>query len=108
MLFCIISTILVWFNVIKEPIYLGILSITLILNMFSFFARNFKKEAAMYAGLKNSTGDYVIVMDADLQHPPTMIPDMLRATEEGYDCCAARRTSRTAVYQSSPVRSLTR
>lgn len=59
------------------------------------FARNFKKEAAMYAGLKNSTGDYVIVMDADLQHPPTMIPDMLRATEEGYDCCAARRTSRT-------------
>ena len=59
------------------------------------FARNFKKEAAMYAGLKNSTGDYVIVMDADLQHPPTMIPDMLQATEEGYDCCAARRTSRT-------------
>lgn len=58
------------------------------------FARNFGKEAAMYAGFKNSTGDYVIVMDADLQHPPTMIPDMIKGIEEGYDCCAARRTSR--------------
>lgn len=59
------------------------------------FARNFGKEAAMYAGFKNSTGDYVIVMDADLQHPPAMIPDMIKGIEEGYDCCAARRTSRT-------------
>lgn len=48
MLFCIISTILVWFNVIKEPIYLGILAITLILNMFSFFARNVIESDATY------------------------------------------------------------
>ncbi len=58
------------------------------------FSRNFGKEAAMYAGLQNSSGDYVIVMDADLQHPPAMIPDMIAGVEEGYDCCAARRTSR--------------
>lgn len=58
------------------------------------FSRNFGKEAAMYAGLKNSSGDYVIVMDADLQHPPAMIADMIKGIEEGYDCCAARRTSR--------------
>ncbi|MBQ9764642.1 MAG: glycosyltransferase family 2 protein [Lachnospiraceae bacterium] len=59
------------------------------------FSRNFGKEAGMYAGLKHSTGDFVIIMDADLQHPPAMIPDMIKATEEGYDCCAARRSSRT-------------
>lgn len=59
------------------------------------FARNFGKEAAMYAGLTHASGDYVIIMDADLQHPPAMIPDMLKGIEEGYDCCAARRTSRT-------------
>ncbi len=59
------------------------------------FSRNFGKEAAMYAGIKNSTGDYVIVMDADLQHPPTMIPDMIKGIEEGHDCVAAKRTSRT-------------
>ena len=58
------------------------------------FSRNFGKEAGMYAGLKSSTGDFVIIMDADLQHPPAMIPDMIKATEEGYDCCAARRSSR--------------
>ncbi len=58
------------------------------------FSRNFGKEAAMYAGLKYASGDYVIVMDADLQHPPKMIPDMIQGMEEGYDCCAARRTSR--------------
>lgn len=58
------------------------------------FSRNFGKEAAMYAGLKNSSGDYVIVMDADLQHPPAMIADMIKGIEEGYDCCAAKRTSR--------------
>lgn len=58
------------------------------------FSRNFGKEAAMYAGLKNSGGEYVIVMDADLQHPPQMIPKMIHGIEEGYDCCAARRTSR--------------
>lgn len=58
------------------------------------FSRNFGKESAMYAGLKNSTGDYVVVMDADLQHPPKMLVDMCKAMDEGYDCCAARRSSR--------------
>ena len=48
----------------------------------------------MYAGLKHSTADYVIVMDADLQHPPAMFPKMLEAIEEGYDCCAAMRSTR--------------
>ena len=56
------------------------------------FSRNFGKEAAMYAGLKYSVGDLIILMDADLQHPPSLIPDMLQGIEEGYDCCAARRT----------------
>ncbi len=58
------------------------------------FSRNFGKEAAIYAGLKNSSADYVIVMDADLQHPPAMIPDMIAGIEEGYDCVAAKRSSR--------------
>ena len=57
-------------------------------------SRNFGKESAMYAGLKYSTADYVVVMDADLQHPPKMLVDMCQAMDEGYDCCAARRTSR--------------
>lgn len=61
---------------------------------FLSFSRNFGKEAAMYAGLTYSVGDLVIIMDADLQHPPAMIPDMLKGIEEGYDCCAARRSSR--------------
>ncbi|MBQ5952298.1 MAG: glycosyltransferase family 2 protein [Lachnospiraceae bacterium] len=58
------------------------------------FSRNFGKEAAMYAGLSRAKGDYVIVMDADLQHPPALIPQMLEGIEEGYDCCAAYRVSR--------------
>ena len=58
------------------------------------FSRNFGKEAAMYAGLSHTTGDLVIVMDADLQHPPAMIPEMVKGIEEGYDCAAARRTTR--------------
>lgn len=58
------------------------------------FSRNFGKEAAMYAGLKHSTGDYVIVMDADLQHPPALIPEMIREIEAGHDCAAACRRSR--------------
>ena len=58
------------------------------------FSRNFGKEAAMYAGFKYTTGDYIIVMDADLQHPPAMIPDMIAEIEKGHDCCAARRTDR--------------
>ena len=55
------------------------------------FSRNFGKESAMYSGLKNSTGDYVIVMDADLQHPPKMFPQMIAGVEEGHDCCALYR-----------------
>ncbi len=66
------------------------------------FSRNFGKEAAMYAGLSNSHGDYVIVMDADLQHPPLLIPDMVTAILEGYDCCAAYRTNRKG---EAPIRS---
>lgn len=59
------------------------------------FSRNFGKEAAMYAGLKNSVGDYVAIMDADLQDPPSLLPEMLRSIEEeNYDCVATRRVSR--------------
>ncbi len=59
------------------------------------FSRNFGKESAIYVGLTNSTGEYVVVMDADLQHPPALLPDMLKAIEEdGYDSCAAQRTNR--------------
>lgn len=61
---------------------------------FISFSRNFGKEAAMYAGLKYSSADLVIIMDADLQHPPAMIPDMLAGIREGHDCCAARRLTR--------------
>ncbi|HAG04349.1 MAG TPA: glycosyltransferase [Lachnospiraceae bacterium] len=58
------------------------------------FSRNFGKESAMYAGLKNSDADYTVVMDADLQHPPSLIPEMLAVMEEGYDCCATNRATR--------------
>lgn len=58
------------------------------------FSRNFGKEAGMYAGLSASTGDYVIVMDADLQHPPALIPRMIESINAGHDCCAAYRTNR--------------
>ena len=60
------------------------------------FSRNFGKEAAMFAGLKKSSGDYVVIMDADLQHPPVLLKDMYHAlTQEGYDCCAGKRVDRT-------------
>lgn len=62
---------------------------------FLSFSRNFGKEAGMYAGLSYAEGDYVIVMDADLQHPPALIPAMIREVEAGHDCCAAMRSSRT-------------
>lgn len=58
------------------------------------FSRNFGKESGMYAGLKYSTGDYVIIMDADLQHPPSLIVDMIDGISKGYDCVAAKRTNR--------------
>ena len=59
------------------------------------FSRNFGKEAGIFAGLKNSSADYTVVIDADLQHPPTLIKPMLDAVDkEGYDSCSARRVSR--------------
>ncbi|MBR1472470.1 MAG: glycosyltransferase family 2 protein [Lachnospiraceae bacterium] len=59
------------------------------------FSRNLGKEAAIYAGLEHSAGDFVAVMDADLQHPPALLIDMLHAIEEeGYDSCGARREDR--------------
>ena len=67
------------------------------------FSRNFGKESAMYAGLEDSTGDYVIVMDADLQHPPAMFPQMIAGVEEGYDCCALFRAKQKG---ENPIRQL--
>ena len=59
------------------------------------FSRNFGKEAAMLAGLEYSKGDFVTVMDADLQDPPKLLVDMYKGiTEEGYDCVGTRRTTR--------------
>lgn len=59
------------------------------------FSRNFGKEAAIYAGLKKTTGDYVVLMDADLQDPPELLSAMYCCLkEEGYDSVATRRTSR--------------
>lgn len=59
------------------------------------FSRNFGKEAAMYAGLSKSKGDYVTIMDADLQDPPSLLPEMLRLIkEEEYDSVGTRRVSR--------------
>lgn len=59
------------------------------------FSRNFGKEAGIYAGLDNAKGDYVVIMDADLQDPPALLPDMYKAvTEEGYDSAATRRVTR--------------
>ena len=59
------------------------------------FSRNFGKEAGMYAGLKYSTGDYVTLMDADLQDPPSLLPEMYRyIKEEGYDQVGTRRINR--------------
>lgn len=59
------------------------------------FARNFGKEAAMYAGLEHSTADYVAVMDVDLQHPPELLVEMLDILEnDDFDCVGARRITR--------------
>ena len=67
------------------------------------FSRNFGKEAGIYAGLRNASGDYVVIMDADLQDPPALLPEMYRAvTEEGYDCVGSRRVTRKG---EPPIRS---
>lgn len=58
------------------------------------FSRNFGKESAIYAGLSYSTADYVALMDADLQHPPELLPKMIGELDAGYDCCGARRVDR--------------
>ena len=57
-------------------------------------SRNFGKENAMLAGFDFATGDCMVIMDADLQHPPTLVPDMLRLWEEGYEDVYARRKDR--------------
>ena len=67
------------------------------------FSRNFGKESAMYAGLSNAKGDYVVLMDADLQDPPALLPEMVRSIEEeGYDSIATRRVTRKG---EPPIRS---
>lgn len=67
------------------------------------FSRNFGKEAAIYAGLKNASGDLVAIMDADLQDPSALLPEMYHAImEEGYDSVATRRVDRKG---EPPVRS---
>lgn len=59
------------------------------------FSRNFGKEAAMYAGLVSSRGDYITLMDADLQDPPSLLEKMYKLiTEEGFDCVGTRRVTR--------------
>ena len=56
------------------------------------FSRNFGKEAGTIAGLEYATGEAVILMDGDLQHPPALLPQMIEAYEQGYDVVSARRT----------------
>lgn len=67
------------------------------------FSRNFGKEAAMYAGLKNAKGDYVAVMDADMQDPPALLPEMYEVLQSGeFDSVATRRVDRKG---EPPIRS---
>ncbi|HJF78022.1 MAG TPA: glycosyltransferase family 2 protein [Enterococcus cecorum] len=67
------------------------------------FSRNFGKEAALYAGLKAATGDLITVMDADLQDPPELLPEMIMSVElDDYDCIGTRRTTRKG---EPPIRS---
>lgn len=67
------------------------------------FSRNFGKEAAMYAGLEAARGDYITLMDVDLQDPPELLKEMYQGiTEEGYDCIGTRRVTRKG---EPPIRS---
>ncbi len=66
------------------------------------FSRNFGKEAAMFAGLEKAKGDYVVLMDVDLQDPPSLLPEMFSYIEQGYDSVATRRVSRKG---EPPIRS---
>ena len=66
------------------------------------FSRNFGKEAAIYAGLEKATGDFAVLMDADLQDPPKLLPEMYSYIEQGYDSVATRRVSRKG---EPPIRS---
>ena len=66
------------------------------------FSRNFGKEAAIYAGLRKAKGDYVSLMDVDLQDPPALLPEMFSYIEQGYDSVATRRVDRKG---EPPVRS---
>lgn len=66
------------------------------------FSRNFGKEAAIYAGIEKSKGDYVVFLDADLQDPPSLLPEMYGYLEQGYDSVATRRVSRKG---EPPIRS---
>lgn len=67
------------------------------------FSRNFGKEAALFAGLSNAKGDYVATMDADMQDPPSLLPEMVRYLETGeYDNVATRRVNRIG---EPPIRS---
>ena len=70
---------------------------------FVSFSRNFGKESALYAGLSKASGDYISVMDVDLQDPPSLLPQMMDAIQnEGYDCAATRRVTRK---NEPPIRS---
>lgn len=66
------------------------------------FSRNFGKEAGIYAGLQKTRGDYVVMMDADLQDPPSLLPKMFQYIWEGYDSVATRRVTRKG---EPPIRS---
>ena len=71
--------------------------------LYFSFSRNFGKEAAMYAGFCNACGDYIAVMDADLQDPPSLLPEMVKILQSGqYDSVATRRADRAG---EPPVRS---
>ena len=66
------------------------------------FSRNFGKESAIYAGLQKAKGDYVVMMDADLQDPPALLPEMFSYIQQGHDSVATRRVTRKG---EPPIRS---